>query len=428
MIKNKFFAGILLFSILFLSLFPAYATGQLRESDTVPAPPELNLDARGAILLDADTGEILFTQNPDETLYPASTTKLMTAYLTMKYGDINACITLPEGIYQDIPAGASSAELKAGEEMYVSELLQCLMIVSANEAANALAIYISGSVADFVSLMNQEAKSLGCEHTNFVNTNGLHQEEHYTTPRDLSKIALAVLQYDPLVEICATVKTTIRKTNLSPERTLKTTNYLLPGSEFPTYGFEGAYGLKTGFTTPAGYCLVSCAIEGDRRLLSVVLGASRSDVETETPVGSFTESARLLSWGFANYDLALAYQDYLSELPPEEPAPSLEPSPEPTPEPSTEPSPESSPEPSPVSSSAPTQSPTPSLTVTATPSSLPSSTPHPDSPETLIHAAAGALNISPGSLLLGVIGVALFLLILVIFIFIRMIKGSRHKK
>lgn len=420
--KYKFFAVFLLLSIIFSTVCPAFATDSLNETDEIPSPPAMTLDAEGAILLDADTGDTLFTQNADEILYPASTTKIMTAYLTVKYGNPDEKITISEGIYQGIPEGASTANLKAGEEIYVYELLQCLMIVSANEAANALAIYISGSISEFVELMNQEAAELGCENTHFVNTNGLHNEDHYTTARDLSKIALAAMGYERLVEICSNTTVVIPETNLSEERTLKTTNYLLPGSDYPTYGYSGAYGLKTGFTTPAGYCLVSCAYWEGRNLLSVVLGAKKSETDLETPVGSFTESRKLLDWGFYNYETALEYQTYLESIP--EPSPTPSPSPSPSPTPSPSPSPTPTPTPTPTTTATPTPEPTP----TPAPVEPEPTAPVEHTPETLIRSTAETLGVSVETLLFSVIGVAFILLIVVIAIFLRILKTPPKKK
>lgn len=426
--KYKFFSGILLCIFTYFLVFPAFATDSLHESDSVPAPPPHVVEAYGAILLDAENGEVLFAQNADAHLYPASTTKLMTAYLTLKYGDPWAWITVPDGIYIGIGEGASTANLKSGEEMYVYELLQCLMIVSANEAANALAIYISGSVENFVTLMNEEAAALGCTNTHFVNTHGMHDEDHYTTARDLSKIALAAMKYDTLLEITSMSEATIRETNLSEERKLQNTNYLLPNNIFPDYGFDGTFGLKTGYTSPAGACLVAANYRGERILLSVVLGAERTVTDTETITESFPQTKALMEWGYNNYDVALVYQDYLETLP------------EPTPEPSPEPSPDPTPEPTPDPTPTPAASPSPSPSVEPSPSSvpteepvpvLPSPTPEPNqdamTTETMLSAVANTFGISVEVLLLSVIGLASLLLILMIVIFVRMLRSGRRK-
>lgn len=419
--KYKFFTLAILVLLLFTWICPVFATDTLNESDSVPAPPELELDAYGAVLMNAYTGELLYTCNAQAQLYPASTTKIMTAYLTMKYGDPEEWITVPEGIYAGIPASASTANLKAGEEMTVYELLQCLMIVSANEAANALAIYISGSVEEFVTLMNEEAAALGCTNTHFVNTNGLHDEAHYTTAMDLALIAKAALEYDTLREICGTAKATIRETNLSEERTLKTTNYLLEGSDFPLYQYPGAFGFKTGFTTPAGCCLVAASYSTEHVLLSVVLGARKYQEGSETIVGSFIETAKLFDWGYENYDTALLYQDYLESLPIEEPEPSPSPSPTPT----------ATPTPTPTPSPTPTPTPTPSPSPEPSPSVTPESSPAPQ-PEaeltTLLQAAAEALGISVEAFLVSVIVAAGVLLVLVIVIFIAILKRPPRRK
>ena len=185
----------------------------------------------------------------------------MTCYLALQYLDVNAYVTIPDGIHSGMSAGASTANLKAGEELTVYQLLQCLMIVSANEAANAVAILVSSSVPDFVDLMNQEAEALGCTNTHFANTNGLHDEDHYTCARDLAIITRAAMAYDDFLTICGTAQVEIPATNLSDARTLDTTNYFLSGSTHPEYAYEGAYGVKTGFTTPAGYCLVAGVVK-----------------------------------------------------------------------------------------------------------------------------------------------------------------------
>lgn len=138
--KYKFLSLFLALFLLYSWMVPVYAANSLHETDAVPAPPELTLDVGAAILMDADTGEVLYRQNDQEAMYPASTTKIMTCYLALKYLDADASITIPAGYDQGITSGVSTANLKAGEVLTVYELLECLMIVSANEAANAVAI------------------------------------------------------------------------------------------------------------------------------------------------------------------------------------------------------------------------------------------------------------------------------------------------
>lgn len=411
--KYKILSSFLLVILLYVWVTPCFATDSLMESDSVPAPPALELSAKGAILMDADTGEVLYRQNDLDALYPASTTKIMTCYLALQYLDVNASITIPEGINTGITDGASTANLKVGEELTVYQLLQCLMIVSANEAANAVAILVSGSIPDFVDLMNQEAAALGCTNTHFSNTNGLQEENHYTCARDLAIITRAAMAYDDFLTICSTAQAEIPATNLSDARTLDTTNFFLAGSTHPEYAYEGAYGVKTGFTTPAGYCLVAAASWEGMNLISVVLGAEKEKSGDGTIyLGSFTQSRALLNWGFYNYDTALTYQAYLDALPEETP----EPSPEPTPEPTPKPTPEPTPTPTPTPTVAPTPTPTPE------PTPVPSPSPSPDAVEALIAGAAGHLGLSAEVLLLAVIAAAVLFLIIFIVILIRMLK------
>lgn len=425
MTKNKFFSIMVLMALILSLITPVFATESIYESDSVPEPAPLTLDAGAGVLMDADSGQLLFTQNAQEIMYPASTTKIMTALLTMKYCDPSAWVTLPEGIYQGIPDGASSAELKAGEEMTIYELLQCLMIVSANEAANALAIHISGSIEDFVALMNQEALDLGCVNTHFVNANGLHDENHYTTASDLARIAQAAMAYDTIVEICSSVTATIRETNLSEERTLKTTNYLLEGSDYPLYQYSGAFGMKTGFTTPAGCCLVSTAYVGEHTFLAVVLGAKKYEQDGENITGSFVETAKLLDWGIENYDTALVYQEFLATQPVETPSPSPSVTPTPTPSPTATPTPEPTqipePTPSPSPSSAP--EPTPEHTVVPSPEPAPEQETTAQIPP-VITQVSETLGVSVETLLLAVIAAAFVLLLVVVVVFVRIIKHS----
>ncbi len=288
--KYKILSSFLLVILLYVWVTPCFATDSLMESDSVPAPPALELSAKGAILMDADTGEVLYRQNDLDALYPASTTKIMTCYLALQYLDVNASITIPEGINTGITDGASTANLKVGEELTVYQLLQCLMIVSANEAANAVAILVSGSIPDFVDLMNQEAAALGCTNTHFSNTNGLPAADHYSSAYDIALMSQELLSYPEILSYLSAESGTIEvgKEGHTSVIEMINTNKLLK-----TY--NGATGIKTGFTQDAGYCLASSAERDDLRLIAVVLGAETSQLR-------FSESSRLLDYGFANYE------------------------------------------------------------------------------------------------------------------------------
>lgn len=409
----------LLLVLLYFSCIPALAADILIEEDSIPAPPELTVEAGAAILMDCDTGDVLYRLNDTQEMYPASTTKIMTCYLALKYLDINSQITIPDGIMEGISAGASTADLESGEIMTVYQLLQCLMIVSANEAANAVAILVSGTIGDFVNLMNQEALALGCTGSNFVNPNGLHDEAHYSCALDLARIAQAAMQYGDFQTICSTATAVIPATNLSEERSLSTTNYLISGSDYPEYAYDGAIGIKTGFTTPAGYCLVAATQQNGRTLISVVLDAESETTDDGIKVsGCFTQTRALMDWGYANYDLAVAYQSWLDEKAAEA---ELSPSPEPSPSPSPSPTPTPEPTPSP----SPSPSPTPSPSIAPSPSSVPEPSPSVSvsgNAETLIQAAAENLGVSTAALLWGVVITATVMLCIAIILAVWLVK------
>lgn len=458
--KSKFLLFLLIFSIIISMMAPyALATDIPAESDGVPAPPEITTNSKYCLLMDAGTGEILYEKNKDVVTYPASTTKIMTCYLTLKYGNVYDYITLPEGIYKGVTSGSTTAYLNPGEEVYVYELLQCLMLVSANEAANALAIYISGSIEEFAKLMTEEAKALGCTNTNFVTPSGLHDENHYTTAYDMSIIARAAMKMDGFLWLTSLTEVTMRETNMAEARLLQNGNFMLEGTRRPSYDFWGTIGIKTGFTTPAGYCLVSAVERYGRTLLCVTMGGSYYEADGFKWYDSFADSRGLHQWGFDNYDSILAYRSYLTEmgLPLDaaaeatptvsEPETTEEPSEEILEEPEeaaefVEEAPEEiiewetslfEEEPTSMMEEAPSPEPTPESTPTPTPDPTPEPTPVPTpepTPEAtdLITSISGNIGVSPATLLFGVIGTSSVLLILTLGAMIHMIRKPKHRK
>ncbi len=257
------------------------------------------LDAKGAIAGETSTGEIVFEQNADERLYPASTTKIMTAILALEYGNLEDTVTVSGNAVKSLENTGSSIMLKEGEQMNMLDMLTYLLVASGNDAANALAEHISGSIPAFVDLMNNKAQELGCTNTHFVNAHGLHDENHYTTARDLLKLAEYAMTNSKFAEIVKIDKTTLPATNMHKEQTISTTNHLISLWRSRDYFYEGAIGIKTGSTTPAGLCLVSGVQSGDLTYITVVLGASKAEDGT---MGSMTETIKLLDYvksGFA---------------------------------------------------------------------------------------------------------------------------------
>ncbi|MDD6023956.1 MAG: D-alanyl-D-alanine carboxypeptidase [Oscillospiraceae bacterium] len=340
----KRFPALVLVFLFMLStvILPVCAADTLNENDS-PMAERITVSAKAAILINMDTGETLYEYDADEQNYPASTTKVMTAYLCLKYGDPKDIVTVSSSAFSNISQRASTGGLVVGETMTVHRLLQALLVVSASEAANVVGEYISGSHEEFVNLMNEEAQALGCTGTHFANCHGLPNPDHYVTARDMAIIATAAMQYEEFREIVGSAVTTMEKTNKHGAQVITSTNGILPGSSYPNYNYEYAIGIKTGHTEPAGYCLISAADKDGLRLLCVVLGCG-------SRTSSFDQTIKLYDWGYENYDL-LTQGD--TTVPTPEPVePEEEPSPTPTPTPTPSPSVAPTPEPTPVQLSA----------------------------------------------------------------------------
>ena len=315
---NRFFA-LFLALVLSLCLFPAaYAASD--EKPALPADPDIL--AKAALLVDANTGAVAYAKNEHQELYPASLTKIMTALLTLEAIDagklsmdqeLTATATALEGLSTD----GSSAGIKVGETMSVRNLLYCMMVVSANEACDILAEAVSGSVSAFADAMNAKAVDLGCENTHFVNPNGLHDPQHYTSAWDMYLITKAAMEYPDFMTICDTAAYTVPATNLSGERKLYTTNHLLSNWRVIGYRNTEAHGIKTGSTDAAGHCLVSSAMRGSLHFISVILGADRVVENGVGNIRSFSETTRMFNYGFDNftYKTIVEEKEIIQEVP-----------------------------------------------------------------------------------------------------------------
>ena len=305
---KRFFSVFFLMALLAnLLAFPASAA-----EPSLPADPDIQ--AKAALLVDANTGGIVYAKNEHQELYPASLTKIMTALLVLEAVDsgklsLDQQLTASDSITQ-LDSDGSSAGIQVGEVMTVEQLLYCMLVVSANEACVILAEAVSGDVDTFVDAMNEKAQALGCENTHFVNPTGLHDSQHYTSAWDLYLITAEALKHDDFLRICDMKSATIPATNLSEERVLHSTNYLISNWRALGYLDSRAHGVKTGSTSDAGHCLVSTAAEGSLSFISVVLGAESVTLPSGgTQVQSFSETSRLFDWGFENF----SYQTVLEE-------------------------------------------------------------------------------------------------------------------
>jgi len=254
----------------------------------------ITIDSTASLLVNLETDQVLHEENADEIRYPASITKIMTALLTLEAigrGELtmDTMVTVSPAALMDITDDSSTANIVAGEQISIHDLLYCLMLASANEAANILAMAVAGDIATFVEQMNQRAQELGMENTHFVNPHGLHNSEHYSTAKDIYKMTKEAMTHAPFREIVSTGQYTTAATNLSEARTLYNTNGLLARYKFAGYLYSGTIGVKTGSTAEAGYCLVAAAKKNGITLVSVVLGCENPETNGKIQRKQFSE-------------------------------------------------------------------------------------------------------------------------------------------
>ncbi|MDO5299198.1 MAG: D-alanyl-D-alanine carboxypeptidase family protein [Clostridia bacterium] len=290
------------------------------------AHPELldadMLYAQSAILIEADTGEVIFEKNADVMMYPASTTKILTAYIALQMADLeNDVVTVSQNAIDLVPSGYQTIPLVAGEKVNMLDLVSAMLVRSGNEAANAIAEYLGGgSIDTFVDLMNQTAQMLGCSSdTHFSNPSGLHEETHYVTARDMAIIARAAMRNENFRSIVCKTSYDMPASEKEdgsaahPRRTIVGSTAILDPQS--SYYYSYAIGVKTGFTIPAGYCFVGAANKGGIELISVVLydGDTRRYIDTKrlfeygytqiesiSPESLYAESPRVIDiTGFA---------------------------------------------------------------------------------------------------------------------------------
>ncbi len=262
-----------------------------------PDHPELlnaeMLTASAAILIEAGSGNVVFEKNPDQPMYPASTTKIMTALLALQFGDLTATTTVSPtaAVWGE---GDSTIPVSAGETVNIRDLIYGMMMRSGNDGAVALAEYVSGSEAAFVQQMNETAAFLGCTNTHFNNATGMTDPQHYSTARDLAIIARAARDVPQFRDLAATFEYTMPATNAHPARRLVTTNqYIRRDSDNQYYSKDGI-GIKTGFTNDAMHCFVGAARRNGVEFISVVLYTSDT--------GRWFDTRHLMDYGFTKYE------------------------------------------------------------------------------------------------------------------------------
>lgn len=251
----------------------------------------IELNASSALLIDNRTNKILYNKDANKRLFPASTTKIVTAIIVLENHSLNEEVTASYDAVMAIPSGYSTANIQIGEVLTVEQLLELLLVHSANDSANVLAEYAGGSIDSFVSMMNTKVNELGLTDTHFTNPYGLQEDNHYTTSHDLAVIMQYCLKNETFRKISGQASCAIPATNKSEPRKYSSTNELLIAGSRNYYPYLIAG--KTGYTSKAGGCLVSVAYNNNLELISVILNSN----------DRFGDTKKLFNYGYSNFSL-----------------------------------------------------------------------------------------------------------------------------
>lgn len=281
-------ALLLALALVCLALLPQRAVYAAQGTGGAAVLSEPEIAAQGAVVIDANTKEIIYGKNADKKYYPASITKLMTALLVIENCNLDETVTFSKTATTNLESGAVSLGLVEGDQLTVRQCLYALLLKSANEVGNALAEHVSGSIAAFAELMTRRAAEMGCTNTHFMNPHGLNDPNHYTTPYDMALIASYAFANETLRKIDTTLSYKLPATKTSGARTLSMGHKML----YPTDSryYEGIIGGKTGYTSLAGNTLVTGAERNGVRLIAVVMKANGTH---------YTDTKALLDYGFA---------------------------------------------------------------------------------------------------------------------------------
>ena len=278
--------------VMMLSNTVAFADDIYIEDESFNLP---EVKAESALLMDMKTGRVIYSKNPDVRRYPASTTKIMTAILALEHGDFSDVVTADVASLAPITNEDSHMGILIGEELTMEQLINGMMVYSANDASNVIATHIAGSPEHFVDLMNKKAQDLGTTDTNFVNAYGIHDENHYTTASDLAIMTRYAMENDTFREIVKQKIYHIPATNkYTTDRNLTATNLFVGTARSGKYYYSAVTGVKTGHTSDAGYCLVTTAEKDGTELLCVVMKSENQDA-------CYTTTRGLIDYGFKNY-------------------------------------------------------------------------------------------------------------------------------
>ena len=297
-------------SILTVFIICILLLGMIPPSYALEEPELRSTDAM--ILMDLDTGAVLYEKNRDMHHSIASLTKVMTGLLAVEAVEsgkvsLDEKITAGDDCLKGLEADSSNSGIQPGEVMPFRDVLYCAMVQSANEACNVIGTRVAGSIDAFVEMMNTRAAELGCTDTHFVDPNGLTNRDggHYSTPYELTLIVREALSHPLFAEVCNTAEYQVEATNMRESFTITNSNALISsGSIYGSgYLYDGAFGVKTGFTKPAGYCLISTCERGGIHLLAIVLGCNGELTYTHSDeYENFIDSRSLYDWAYSNFE------------------------------------------------------------------------------------------------------------------------------
>lgn len=282
-----------IFSILMISTLLSQNNITVHAEDSVlPNPPAVVAEA--GIVMDASTGAVLYNKNMNDKHYPASITKILTSLVALENGNLSDMVTFSHNAVYSLEYGDANIAMKEGEQLSLQDCMYGMLLASANEVCNGVAEHIAGSTEAFATMMNERAKKAGAVNSNFVNANGLYNENHYTTCYDMAMITKDAIKNDQFLKVEANTTYTIAPTNLTPESRPLTNRHKMMFPLNKVY-YEGIIAGKTGYTSEAGNTLVTVVKRGDMTLICVVMKSDTYDV--------YSDTSSLLDYAFNNYEV-----------------------------------------------------------------------------------------------------------------------------
>ena len=305
--KKKFLFVILIFITVLGTAYRISFASELIQGTLVTVPSQkdgpnindLDIFSDCVLMMERGTGDVLYDRNGNEKMYPASTTKILTAIIVLEKCSLNKTAEVTSLALKAVPSTYTTCNIQIGEKFTVKDLLYTMLVRSANDAANVLAIHVSGSITGFAELMNQKAKEIGCASSHFTNPSGVHEEEHYSTARDLALLANYAMKNATFRDAVLTSSYSLPATEIYPheDRTFKTSNSLID-REDDKYYYRYATGIKTGYTNASKDCIVASSKKDGVEFIVVILGSGQTKNGLRQ---KYLDCKTLFDFAFDNY-------------------------------------------------------------------------------------------------------------------------------